>query len=551
MFDPTTFQPKKPISGLQSRRGAIMPLFALLLPLLLIFAGFAINLAYMQLVSTELKIATDASCHAGGRAMSYLQTDDIDESVDLTIFHATRIAQANLVAGRQLSVGTDDEAAQITLHFGRSIRGDNAYGSGFGMYEFTEIPVADVRDGTTRPSSLGVTGDLDIPMIFRMVAFDPDVGGAVNHGSQPGDIGTGGSGGGGGGTREAASLVVAGTNLFHPARRSIATQVDRDIALVLDRSGSMLYYRDEVGLEDTLEDLYNTYETTTTPGYYEYAYWKWRNGRWRWQGWYKEEDAHSSWENFDYAYSYWVEGETYSERLISWSEYQDATDWLYDRTYSNNVIYQLEKWTNTNHTLGSTYSSSENSELTDEKAMYCQDWKYVSGAPRFSRWWYLDQGVTAFLDVLDITDQEELVSLVTFSDSATLEYSLQDNYANIRNKVDGISPYGGTAIGSGMTTGLPPIVSGPGARPFAAKTIVVLTDGENNNGQDPEAAVQDIMDENEITVHAVTFSLGADKDTMTEVARIGHGRHYHADDGSALIEIFEEIANNLPTILTE
>ena len=36
--------------------------------------------------------------------------------------------------------------------------------------------------------------------------------------------------------------------------------------------------------------------------------------------------------------------------------------------YSNNVIYQLEKWTNTSHTLGSTYSSSENSELTDEKS---------------------------------------------------------------------------------------------------------------------------------------------------------------------------------------
>ena len=272
-----------------------MPLFALLLPLLLIFAGFAINMAYMQLVSTELKITTDAACHAGGRAMSFLQTDDVDESVDLTIFHAKRIAQANLVAGRQLSVGTDEDASQITLHFGKSIRSDNSYGTGRGMYEFTEVPIADVRSGTTRPSSLGVTGDLDIPMIFRMVAFNPDVGGGENR--PPGE-------------REGAHLVVAGTNLFHPSRRSIATQVDRDIALVLDRSGSMLYYRDEVGLEDTLEDLYNTYESTTTPGYYEYAYWKWQNGSWRWKGWHKEEDASSSWNNFNYAYSYWIDGET-------------------------------------------------------------------------------------------------------------------------------------------------------------------------------------------------------------------------------------------------
>ena len=35
------------------------------------------------------------------------------------------------------------------------------------------------------------------------------------------------------------------------------------------------------------------------------------------------------------------------------------------------------------------------------------------------------------------------------------------------------------------------------------------------------------------------------------VAAIGGGTHYHADDGESLIAIFEEIANNLPTILTE
>ena len=58
------------------RRGAILPLFAVLLPVLLIFAGFAINMAYMQLVATELKITTDCAAHAGGRAMSVAQGDD-------------------------------------------------------------------------------------------------------------------------------------------------------------------------------------------------------------------------------------------------------------------------------------------------------------------------------------------------------------------------------------------------------------------------------------------------------------------------------------------
>ncbi len=38
---------------------------------------------------------------------------------------------------------------------------------------------------------------------------------------------------------------------------------------------------------------------------------------------------------------------------------------------------------------------------------------------------------------------------------------------------------------------------------------------------------------------------------MQAVANIGGGKHYHADEGNALIEIFEQIANNLPTIITD
>lgn len=522
MLDPTPRYFRKAGKHWSDRSGAIMPLFALLLPVLLIFAGMAVNLAYMQLVSTELKVATDAAAHAGGRAMSLKQTSDVELSIEHTINQAQLTAQANLVGGKVLSVGAGDDDSQIQLNFGKSIRSNN----GYGMYEFTEIPLSEILSGDQRPSSLAVTGNIDLPMVFGMVKFNKRAdGGPVN----------------------------GGLSSFNPFRRSIATQVDRDIALVLDRSGSMLFYRDEVGLEDRLEELYNSYVTRTTPGYTKYHYWRWSSRYWRWydKGYWAPEDARSSWQIRDPSDTQWEPPTSTTSRRISWTEYQDATDYLYDRRYSDNVIYNLEEWTNSGHSLGDSYSSSESSLLTDEMAEYCHDWKYVSGAPRYSRWWYLDQGVTAFLDVLDTTDQEELVSLVTFSSTATLDLGLQETYEDIRSRVEEISPYGGTAIGDGMTTGLPPIVSGDAARPFAAKTIVVLTDGENNNGQDPGAAVEDIMGQYAVTIHTVTFTLGADQTAMEAVAVAGHGRHYHADDGSALIEIFEEIANNLPTILTE
>ena len=53
-----------------SRRGGITVLMAFVLPMLALLAAFCINLAQMQLVKTELAIATDAAARAGGRAFS-------------------------------------------------------------------------------------------------------------------------------------------------------------------------------------------------------------------------------------------------------------------------------------------------------------------------------------------------------------------------------------------------------------------------------------------------------------------------------------------------
>ena len=81
-----------------TRKGAVAPLFACLLPVLFMLSGFAINVAYMQLRSTELKVATDAAAHAGGRAMSIYQTTDAGYQ------HAQRIAALNEVGGQPLMI---------------------------------------------------------------------------------------------------------------------------------------------------------------------------------------------------------------------------------------------------------------------------------------------------------------------------------------------------------------------------------------------------------------------------------------------------------------
>ena len=89
------------------------------------------------------------------------------------------------------------------------------------------------------------------------------------------------------------------------------------------------------------------------------------------------------------------------------------------------------------------------------------------------------------------------------------------------------------------------------ARPFAAKTLLVMTDGIHNRGIHPATVARNVVAQYDVTIHTVTFGGGANQSAMRQVADIGGGEHYHANTGAELQAIFEEIANNLPTIMTQ
>jgi Ca-activated chloride channel homolog len=48
------------------RHGAILPMFAVLIPLILAVGVFAINVAWMSLVDSEMQIASDTAARAAG-----------------------------------------------------------------------------------------------------------------------------------------------------------------------------------------------------------------------------------------------------------------------------------------------------------------------------------------------------------------------------------------------------------------------------------------------------------------------------------------------------
>lgn len=159
-----------------SRRGGIVVLVAILMTVLVTLSVFAINLVYMEITRTELRIACDAAAKAAIVRLGSSQSQSNARS------YAQSVAQLNPVGGSQLTLSSGQ------IEFGNASRAGN------GSYTFTA--------NQTPLNSARVTGNKNVGMIF---------GGFLT------------------------------TTSFTPQQQSIVMRVNHDIALVLDRSGSMAF----------------------------------------------------------------------------------------------------------------------------------------------------------------------------------------------------------------------------------------------------------------------------------------------------------------------
>lgn len=173
--------------------------------------------------------------------------------------------------------------------------------------------------------------------------------------------------------------------------------------------------------------------------------------------------------------------------------------------------------------------------------------------PTLSRWALVRQSLDLFLNVLANTAPEEQVGLVTYGTNATFHQTLTNDYNLISAPIDAIgsAPISGwTNLGEGLLFGQTYLTTVPESRFYAARTIVLLTDGQPNVGPDPIDEATACKDKN-IVVHTISFSDFADQAMMQEIADITGGDYYHAPDSATLLSAFEEIGLNLPVFLTE
>lgn len=368
-----------------SRRGAMLVLIAVCLPLCVIMAAFALNVAWMQLVRTELRTSTDAAARAGAKELSLSQTTaDARTS-------AKNAAKRNLVAGDPLLLADSD------IEFGNS-----AQPSDTSRFVFTP--------GGNKPNAVRITGQR-------------------TKGSATGPV-------------DMMMANVFSIREFEPKESATSTQLDRDICLVVDRSGSMMW--------------------TLAAG----------------------------------------------SQLPSGAPDCGPPD------------------------------------------------------PTRSRWGALNIALEAFLLELDKTAQDEHVGMASYSSDTKecgFNYKISqidskldgDDYGKIRKVMADLSSRpvkGRTAISAGIDEGIN-VLTDKKARPFAVKTMVLMTDGIHNLGPEPVLSAQNAATK-DIVIHTITFSADADIKRMQDVAAATGGRHFHAPTAADLARIFKEIASTLPVMLT-
>jgi len=171
-----------------NRQAATLVLVVILLPVLFVLAGFAINISYLQLVQTEAQIATDASASAAGHVFAVTGDRKAARAA------AVAIAARNPIGGKILPLRSAD------FEFGLATR--NSVNE---PYNFTVAASGNSVRLTTVSLSNGVGGDISplFPLFGSVIQFRPN-------------------------------------------RTSTCTQLDLDIAIVIDRSGSMAYSSSEI-----------------------------------------------------------------------------------------------------------------------------------------------------------------------------------------------------------------------------------------------------------------------------------------------------------------
>lgn len=192
--------------------------------------------------------------------------------------------------------------------------------------------------------------------------------------------------------------------------------------------------------------------------------------------------------------------------------------------------------------------------------------------PVGSRWAVLAEAVDVFLEESGKFTPAPRVGLVTWASDYDmpisphtkyrkskkekkvprhLEYDWATNQAQVKAVVSSlrtIPMMGATNLSAGLDDAVKSLLD-PDVGSFSSKVIILMTDGQWNDGRNPIDAAKDARDAG-IVVHTVSMLTGYHPD-MAAIAEMTGGKYYRTSNAQELSDAFRELARSLPIVLVE
>jgi Flp pilus assembly protein TadG len=462
------------------RAGGIVLLLALLMMAILAYAAISIDLAYTRLVRAELRNAADTSALAAAGTLR--DTNDPAAARAAAVLYGS----LNKAASSSVQIDANND---VTL-------GQRVYDPNSGTWSFVagQEPFDSVKVQARRTNgSLGGP----VAMFFGKALNRP---------------------------------------YAETAASAIATYLPRDIAIVIDLSGSMLY--DSTLLHEANTTI-NNQAVWTALGSPKFG---------TMQNWSTLVTYSSGTSNSTIISNLGLTNVPYPYPQGSWSEFVNyvKSDSRLPTTYRNK--YGLKTWLD--------YTLQDRSYKTSTPSLYNTPEQPVTA---------LKGALSIMVDYLKTLDTEEWVSVSTFDTYNRVEVGLTSNLETIRTNI--LNKQAGhyareTNIGGGLLSGAQTLTGGTG-RPNAQKVIILFSDGAANEPGSDTQARQYALDQataaanQNIIIHTISFSPLADTSLMSQIAAIGNGVHsYVASDDVAtytlqLQDVILNLASLRPLVLTK
>ena len=162
------------------------------------------------------------------------------------------------------------------------------------------------------------------------------------------------------------------------------------------------------------------------------------------------------------------------------------------------------------------------------------------------------------------------IAVVAFGESGVISQRPTTDRAAVLAAVDRLSPQGGTALGRGIQTSLSAIAGrtvqlddpdagddtpGQDIGYFGSAAVILLSDGENTDGPDPEAAAElastagvrvypvglGSAEGSVLDIDGFQVDTALDEPVLRQIATTSDGEYFAAADGQALTRIYRSI----------